>query len=362
LTSYLARETIIAGYVNHFFEEEKVKMKKFIVVGLIIALLIVGFTGCSKQGSGDKQFFVGLAFGGLDATPTVLMNFLTASMDELGWKYVVTNGDLDFNKYTADLENLCQQKPDLILTRPVNDLANINAVEICNRYNVPVVIMSSMTVVEGQKYLGHVSDPEILRGIPLANWIDNYVAAHPGFVPKIGFLVGAIGVDVRGIVERSINIRDYLKSDWVEVITAEAEPNWSASGGMRVAEDWIQKYTTNELNTFLVWSDEICVGVVQALQAAGKSPDDYLVLSYDGLPIIEEYVSQGWIDASSGLGLKKQADVIIGLAQKYKDGKADEIEFMTYANGIYIMDTANVDGIRSGSTQPDYWDYSSYIK
>jgi ABC-type sugar transport system substrate-binding protein len=338
-------------------------MKKVICVFLAVVVL-VAFLGCTKteQGAGeDKQFFVGLAFGGLDATPTVLMNYLTAEMDKLGWKYVITNGDLDFNKYTADLENLCQQRPDIILTRPVNDLANVNAVEICNREGIPVVIMSSMTVVPGQKYLGHVADPELLRGIPLANWLDAYCDAHPGFVPKIGFLVGAIAIDTRGIVERSINIRDYLKHDWVEVITAEAEPNWSASGGMRVAEDWMQKYTLDQLNTLVVWSDEICVGVVQALQAAGKNPDDYLVLSYDGLPLIEDYVAQGWVDVTSALGLKKQAQVIIGLAQKYKDGKADEIEFLTYANGIYLMDTNNVNAIRSG-TEPDYWDYSSFLK
>jgi ABC-type sugar transport system substrate-binding protein len=336
-------------------------MKKVFGVFLVIVTLML-VVGCNKKGtSGDKQFFVGLAFGGLDATPTVLMNYLTAEMDKLGWKYVITNGDLDFNKYTADLENLCQQRPDIILTRPVNDLANVNAVEICNREGIPVVIMSSMTVVPGQKYLGHVADPELVRGIPLANWIDKYCDTHPGFVPKIGFLVGAIAIDTRGVCERSINIRDYLKHDWVEVITAEAEPNWSASGGMRVAEDWMQKYTLDQLNTLVVWSDEICVGVVQALQAAGKNPDDYLVLSYDGLPIIEDYVAQGWVDVTSALGLRKQAQVIIGLAQKYKDGKANEIDFLTYANGIYVMDTANVTGIKNGTAEPDYWDYSSFI-
>jgi ABC-type sugar transport system substrate-binding protein len=336
-------------------------VKKLGAVLLVVALFLTA--GCAVAGAAEeKQFFVGLGFGGLDATPTVLMNYLTAAMDELGWKYVITNGDLDFNKYSADLENLAQQKPDIILTRPVNDLANINAVEICNAAGVPVVIMSSMLVVEGQKYIGHVADPELLRGIPLANWIDKYVEAHPGFVPKIGFLVGAIAVDTRGIVERSINIREYLKSEFVDVVTAEADPNWSASGGMRVTEDWLQKYTKDELNTLLVWSDEICVGVVQALQAAGKNPDDYLVLSYDGLPIIQDYVAEGWVDASSGLDLKKQSEIIIELCQKFKDGKADEIDFLTYANAIYILDQSNVEGVKNGTVKPDYWDYSSYIK
>ena len=302
---------------------------------------------------GDDQFFVGLAFGGLDATPTVLMNFLTAKMDVLGWKYVVTNGDLDMNKYLADVESLCQQKPDMIMTRPVNDTANASIVPICDAAGIPVAFMSSATVVEGYEYLGHVSDPELVRGVPLAEWLNAYVEANPGFVPKIGVIVGSAAIDSVGVCERSIDVFDNLTCEYEKVISAEADPNWMASGGMKVTEDWMQRYSLDELNTILCWSDEMCVGVVQALQAAGKSPDDYLVMSYDGLPIVEDYVKEGWIDATSALGLEKQADVIIEFCRKFKDGEITEADFQTFANSIYVMDTTNI------GQAVTYWDYSS---
>jgi len=326
-----------------------------------------GAPSADAPAADDGEFFVGLAFGGLDATPTVLMNLLTAKMDELGWKYVVTNGDLDINKSYADLENLCQQKPDVIFARSVNDLANIRLVEIATEAGIPIMIMSNLTVVDDKvgdpNYLGHVGDPELVRGVPLAEWVNDYCTnTNPGFVPKIGFLVGDIAIDAPGLVERSIDIRDGLTVEWEDVITAAADPAWSAAGGMKIAEDWMQKYPIDELNTLLVWSDEMCVGVIQALQAAGKNPDDYLVLSYDGLPIIEEYVADGWVDATSALGLEKVADTVIGVAQKIKDGKRDEVDFMSYANSIYIMDTENVKGIVDGTQQPEYWDYTGIIE
>lgn len=310
---------------------------------------------------GDDDFFVGLAFGGLDATPTVLMGYLTEKMDALGWKYVVTNGDLDMNKYLADVESLCQQKPDMIMTRPVNDTANASIVPICDAAKIPVAFMSSATVVEGYDYLGHVSDPELIRGVPLGNWIADYVESNAGFVPKIGIIVGAAAIDSKGVCERTIDVVDTLDArgvDYEVVISAEADPNWSAAGGMKVAEDWLQKYPIDELNTILCWSDEMCVGVVQALQAAGKNPDDYLVLSYDGLPIVEDYVKEGWIDATSALGLEKQADVIIEFCRKFKDGELTDADFQTYAQSIYVMDTGNIEALLSGG-QPEYWDYSS---
>lgn len=305
----------------------------------------------------DDEFFVGIAFGGLDAVPTVIKGYLEEKMDALGWKYVITNGDLDMNKYVADVESLCQQQPDIIITRPVNDTVNATVVPIADAAGIPIAFMSSMTAVEGYDYLGHIADPELIRGIPLAFWLNDYCEANPDYEPKIGFIVGAAAIDSRGVCERTINIEDYLTVPYEKVISAEADPNWTAAGGMKVAEDWLQRYSLDELNTIVCWSDEMCVGVVQAMQAAGVSPDDYLVLSYDGLPIIEDYVKEGWIDASSGLNLEKVADTVIEVCQKYKDGKADEIDFMTYAHAIFVLDANNV-----GTGDYATWDYSEYVK
>ena len=352
--------------------------KSKIVCILLAAVLLLSLMACAAEtestpadstapadGGGNEpieDFFVGLAFGGLDATPTVKMHYLTEMMDELGWRYVVTNGDLDFNKYVGDLESLVQQNPDLILTRPVNDLANERAVQIATEAGIPIIIMASMTVVEGYDYLGHVGDPELLRGIPLAHWLNDYIDANPGFVPKIGFLVGNIGIDAPGILHRSINIREELTHPWEDVITTEAVPNWMASGGMSVAEDWLQRYTIDEMNTYLVWSDEMAVGVVQALQSAGKEPGEILVLSYDGLPLIMDYVEQGWVSAASAFDLRRYSEVVIDMASKVREGRSDEIDFLTYAHTIYILDQSNVVGVRDGTLVPDFWDYSALLE
>ena len=359
--------------------------RKILAIFLVISMALFAMIGCANGNGGaaeaetpaateeapaadtaddaddDEPFFVGLAFGGLDATPTVLMQYLTSMMDELGWRYVVTNGDLDFNKYISDVEGLVQQQPDLLMTRAINHLAVPTVVEMANAADVPILIMSDLLPAEGLDYLGHVGDPELLRGIPLAQWLNEYIEANPGFVPRIGFLVGDIAIDARDILERSYNIRDYLEHEFVDVVTGEAVPNWMASGAMSVTEDWLQRFTIDELNTILVWSDEMAVGVVQALQAAGKEPGDILVLSYDGLPLIMDYVEQGWVSATSGIDLRRQAEIMIEIAQQVKDGNIDQVDFLNYAMSIYIMDQSNVAGLRDGTIRPVYWDYSHYL-
>lgn len=316
----------------------------------------------------DQKVKVGLAFGGLDAVPTVVMNFLTAKMDDLGWEYVVTNGDLDVNKYLADLESLCQQDLDVIMTRVPNDSVNPSALDITVPAEQPLFFLATATEVEQYKdspyYLGHVSDPELVRGTPLCDWLINYIDENEGFVPKIGIICGAKAIDSRGICERTTDIVDGLDAAGKEyeiVADVEANPNWMASGAMQITEDWLQAYTTDQLNTILCWSDEMCVGVIQALQAAGKSPDDYLVLSYDGLEIIWDYVKEGWIDCSSALLLEQQADAVIDYIKKYMSGEYDkEKDFQTYCNSVYVLDQSNVESVAAGEA-PEFYDYTPLL-
>lgn len=302
----------------------------------------------------EDEFFVGLAFGGLDAVPTIIMENLTAKMDELGWKYVVTNGDLDQNKYFGDLETLCQQNPDLILTRSPNNLAVPNAAKICEDAGIPMCVMSlaSRVGLEGVNFLTCIGDDDNVRGVPLGEWISEYAKAN-NFTPKIGWIIGDGSIDSKDNCERSIDIRENLTVEYEDVITAAADPTWSAAGGMKIMEDWLQRYTLDEMNTICVWSDEMCVGVIQALQAAGVQPGDYLITSYDGLDIIKPYVEEGWVSAVSALDLEQQSDRMIEVCQKFKDG--EEIADIEFAMSIYIMTPDNM------NDEPEYWDYSYLV-
>ena len=337
-------------------------MKKGLLVALVVLMAFAILSGCGGSGD-DDRFFVGLAFHGLDATPTVLMGHLVAEMDRLGWRYVITNGDLDNNKYIADVEALIQQEPDLIWTRGSEFLVQ-NIIEMTYFAGIPLVWSSGMPNRFAEyPYLSNAGDPELIRGIPLARWLDNYVANNPGFVPRIGFLVGNLSIDSYGSSHRSLNMRDYLTVDWVDVITAECVPNWMASGAMNITEDWLQRYTINELNTIFCWSDEMSIGVIQALQAAGVNPGDYVLMSYDALPIVWDYIEEGWMQVTSGLDLRRQALNAISIMQMYKDGKADDIPFIQYARSVFLCDESNVAQVKAGNIpESAFFDYVQYVE
>lgn len=316
-----------------------------------------GEASAPAAGGDDHQFFIGLAFGAMDATPKALADQMVKIIEERGWKYVITNADQDSSKFIADVESLCEQKPDVILVRLINDLVVPGLAGACEGAGIPMMIMSNATPFD-VNYLGNMGDPEDVRGYPLGDWLNAYIEANPGFVPKIGVVVGDFTAEV--CFGRTDNVFETVTTA-EKVVESEADPKWTATGGMKVTEDWLQKYSIDELNTLLVWSDEMCVGVIQALQAAGKSPDDYLVLSYDGLDIMYDYVREGWCDASSGLDLAKQAKEMLDVCQLIADGKSDEVQFMNYCYGIYVLDDTNVDAVAAGNAQLDYFDYSAYI-
>lgn len=330
-------------------------MKKMLALLLSLMMLM---SGMSLAVAEDVPF-VGLAFGAMDATPAALAAALTAKMDALGWKYVITNADQDSSKLLADVENLCQQQPDVIFVRLINDLVAPGIVDICNNYDIPCGFMSNADHFDELEYMFDSGDPESVRGYPLADWLNAYCEANPGFVPKVGVVVGDFSAEI--CFGRTDNLKEVCTTaEWV--VETEADPKWTATGGMRVMEDWLQKYSLDELNTILVWSDEMCIGVIQALQAAGKNPDDYVVMSYDGLELVYDYIREGWLDASSGLNMDKLASGMIDIAQRVVAGDPFENP-VNFAYSVYVLDNTSIDNVVNGETDKiNFFDYSSYFE
>ena len=330
-------------------------MKKIVAIILTVMLLL----SCSISVAEEAVPFIGLAFGAMDATPAALSAALSKKMDARGWKYLITNADQDSSKLLSDVDSLCQMKPDVIVCRMINDLVAPGIVDICNNYGVPCGFMSNADHFEELDYQFDTGDPESVRGYPLGIWLNQYCEEHPGFVPKIGVVVGDFSAEV--CFGRTDNLTEICpQAEWV--VEAEADPKWTATGGMRIMEDWLQKYSIDEMNTILVWSDEMCIGVLQVLQAAGKNPGDYLVMSYDGLELVFDSIEEGWLSATSGLNMDKVADGIMRICERIIEGDDFATDPVQYAYSVYLLDKNNLDDIKNGNIDKiEFFDYAPYM-
>lgn len=357
-------------------------VKKVLLVAMALVMVMALLAGCGGGGSstpaaggsstpaaggssapaagGDDPFYVGLCFGAMDATPAVLSEAINVIIKEKGWKVAQTNADQDINKHLGDVESVLEMGVDVIFARVINDLGATMIIEVCEKAGVPLVLMNfdPSTIEEySGRYLSCVNDPEEQRGKALAEWINNYVKENPGFEANVGFVVGDYSAPIG--YHRWKNFFD-PDGGWCpeinHLVDAESDPKWTATGGMKVTEDWLQKY--DEMNMIIACSDEVATGVIQALQAAGKQPGEIMVFAFDGLPIMFDYVRDGWMTASSGIAIAKQAQVMMDVAQMIADGKIDEVPESVDCHAIYILDETTVDAIDGGDIDSlPYYEY-----
>ena len=359
----------------------------FVLTALILLSLVACGAGSGGGGSsgggggssggggggaagGQKQPFVAVSFNDLDAVPALMKAQLEKKFEAKGWKYLIAGADKDFNKQIADIESMFLQGPAVVISR-IDARGRPTIAGISMQYpDIPLVAMSmgnrrALTKEESDAILTASGESEWVRGTLLGHWMADYMDANPGFVPKIGFLLGQASGDVVGTGHRSIDFirimehRGYIEGkDWYAVVRAEADPVWTTQGGMKITEDWLQKYPIEELNTIYCWWDEGVVGVCQALELNGKKPGDYIIMSFDGLDIVHEYVEKGYVHASSALDFNKQTDKLVWIAQMVIDGKANELRPVEFGESMYLLTKDNLADVKAGNIK----NYHSYTE
>lgn len=310
----------------------------------------VAETSSKAETEDGNQFFLALAYGALDMTPKVQSDKIIAMAEELGWRTQITNADQDPSKLLSDVESLCEMKPDVIICRGITDNSMPQIVEVCKNAGVPLILQSITASGMEDDFLTFATDPISAAGEMIGEYLESYCQENTDVTANVGYVVGDYNLEMA--LPRWTSCEEKA-SDANTLV--DAEGNWVASDAMTVTEDWIQKYP--EMNVIVSCSDEMTIGVIQALQAAGKSPDDYLILSYDALEVMQPYIQEGWCDASAGLDLQKQAEVLIDLCKKIQAGEMDSIEKLTPFNSLYLMTTDNADGIISGEAAIEYYEY-----
>ena len=168
-----------------------------------------------------------------------------------------------------------------------------------------------------------------------------------------GFLEG-LGIDV---ADGEVNGDEAATGSYTggaggeyEIVGNEAS-NGAEDGGLSAMETLLAK--NPDINVVYTINEPAAYGASQALAAAGKSPDDVLVVSVDGGCAGVGYVEDGTIDATSQQYPVKMAELgVKAIAQLATGGAAPEVtDGLDFFNtGVALVTDTPVDGLESIDT------------
>lgn len=199
--------------------------------------------------------------------------------DARGYNYVMTNAEYDTEKQVADVEDLIAQGCNFLFIAPIDMDAIVPALDAAKEKEIPVILLDrEATGTWGEDWLTTIIADYVLQGEMCGEWIvENNDMEQDVKIVEITGVEG--GSDVRDRAQGLRNVVD--EHDNIEIVASQSG-DWSRTTAQEVMENIIQS-TGGDFDVVYCHNDEMALGVVLALKAAGIKPgEDVQIVAIDG--------------------------------------------------------------------------------
>jgi len=203
---------------------------------------------------------------------------------------LLTNAQSDLNKEISDIKGMIDQGAQALIISPLNSEGLDPALDYAKEKGVPIMTIDRFLTTKQacSDYIGWVGSDFVEQGRRAAA----AMIRESGDSCKLAVLLGAAGVNVTD--DREAGFEEGLASanSKIEVVAKQAA-DYERQKGQTVTEQLI---TANpDINCIYAHNDEMALGAVAALKAAGYKPGDVKIITIDGTKGAVQGIIDGWI-------------------------------------------------------------------
>jgi galactofuranose transport system substrate-binding protein len=267
-----------------------------ILMSAAFALASLANSGCAKQGSrggseGKGKLKVG--FSQMEENNPWRIAETNSMRDEAKkrgdrFELVVTNAQGQTSKQVSDVEDLIAQRVDAIFLAPREFEGLGSALQRAKDAKIPVFLIDREAAGKaGEDYVAFLGSNFVDQGKRAGEWLVKNSNGKAGIVELTGTAGSSVARD------RSQGFRDAIKgSPEMKILTSQTG-NFSRAEGQKVMENIIQAHG-KAITAVYAHNDEMALGAIQALKAAGMNPGkDVLIVSVDGEKAALEAIMRG---------------------------------------------------------------------
>jgi ribose transport system substrate-binding protein len=278
-------------------------MKKGLFSAITLVLSAALFlAGCGGSGSGDtqqkggesaqppaeKKLKVGLSMNTLNNPFFVAVKEgAEAQAKDLGYELVVTDAQNNPGQQLADVENLLQQKLDILIIDPADSDAIAEAVKKANDENIPVLTIDRQS--NGGEVITHIGFDAIKSG----NIAGDFIAEALNGKGKVVEIQGIMGTNVAR--DRSKGFNEAIAKHPDIKIVAQQAADFDRGKAMSVMENILQ--ANPEIDAVYAANDEMALGALAAIEAAGRL-DKITLIGCDAVDPALDAIRSGKMEAT----------------------------------------------------------------
>jgi galactofuranose transport system substrate-binding protein len=253
-----------------------------------------GWTGACRQRRG--RYLVGFSqMANVGAWRLAETNSMRAEAARRGAQYdlVVTDAQDSTAKQIGDIEDLVARRADALVIAPREYDGLEPAFEAAARARIPIVLVDRQAAGQpGRDYVTFLGSDFVAQGRRTAEWLAGHLAGSAAIIELSGTLGSSVARD------RARGFREALARHPGMQIIGSQTAEFTRAIALRVMENIVQG-RGRDLNAVFAHNDEMALGAIQALRAAGRRPGrDVTVVSIDGERLALEAILRGELGAT----------------------------------------------------------------
>jgi ribose transport system substrate-binding protein len=214
-------------------------------------------------------------------------------------KETVTDGQGDATTQSGQVDDMVAQGIDVLIVSPQDAAALAGAVERAKAAGVHIIAADRAVDAEVDTYIG--SD-----NVEAGEVSGKAVADALGEGGKVVELAGSLGASPT--IDRGNGFRSALEGSGVEIVATQTA-NYDRAEGLKVMEDFLQRFGAGEIDAVYTHNDQMAFGAIQAIKEAGRL-DEIKVFGIDGESGALDLVKAGEYAATVGYPLVVKESVI----------------------------------------------------
>lgn len=216
----------------------------------------------------------------------------TASFKEtagdLGVRLIFSDAQQKQENQISAMRACIQQEVDVIGLPPVVEDGWEAVLQEAEDAGIPVIIVDRSVTADSSLYASHIGSDMVLEGQRSADEMNR-------LLPDGGKIVELSGTTGSGAaVGRAEGFRMNL-NDNIEIIDSQTG-NFTTAEGKPVMEAFLKKHG-DDIDGAFIHNDNMAIGAVEAMKAAGLQPGDIQIVSVDGTRGGFQLMLDGWVQA-----------------------------------------------------------------
>ncbi|BCY19563.1 LacI family transcriptional regulator (plasmid) [Leptolinea sp. HRD-7] len=249
--------------------------------------------------------------------------------EKLGVKLIFSDAQQKQENQISAMRSCIQQGVSIIALPPVVEDGWDAVLQEAKDAGIPVIIVDRSVKADPSLYAAHIGSNMVIEGEKAGTEMNK-------LLPDGGKIVELSGTTGSGAATgRAEGFRKTLAKN-IEIIDSQTG-NFTRAEGKPVMEAFLKKYGS-EIKGAFIHNDDMAIGAIEAMKAAGLKPGDIKIVSVDGTRGGFQAMADGWIQVDV------ECNPLLGpqtmeLALNILNGKPYDRETLTKED-VYYADKA----------------------